>query len=77
MIGGTDELDQDRGPQWFVVCNADSPDVPQAPAGIERTHGVCADCRCGITWIDVETAPKHRVPHLCGRCALNRAAAFG
>jgi hypothetical protein len=77
MIGGTDELELAGGPQWFVVCNTDHPEVPRAPAGIERTHGFCADCSCGITWIGIETHQKSRLPHLCGRCALNRADAFG
>jgi PAS domain S-box-containing protein len=53
---------------WFVVCNADTADVPQAPrAWSARTAPALT-----VAWIGVETVRKSRTPHVCGRCARNR-----
>jgi hypothetical protein len=60
----------------FLVCNSVHAEAPPPPPGVERTHGICADCDTDISWIRAEKSGESRVPHVCGWCALNRMRAL-
>jgi hypothetical protein len=59
----------------FLVCNSVHAEAPPPPPGVERSHGICADCDTAISWIGAEKSGKSRMPHVCGRCALNHMRA--